>query len=50
MRSLCRSYECMNYVWVNIGFFTVFKKNKTAPYFLRSRLFTYDIMKNCNCN
>jgi len=19
-------------------------------YFLRSRLFTYDIMKNCNCN
>jgi uncharacterized membrane protein len=28
MRSLCRSYECMNIVWVNIGFFTGFKKLK----------------------
>ena len=28
MRSLCRSYECMNIVWVNIGFFTGFKKIK----------------------
>jgi len=26
------------------------KENKTATYFLRSRLFTYDIMKNFNCN
>ena len=25
-------------------------KNQTATYFLRSRLNTYDIMKNCNCN
>jgi hypothetical protein len=24
--------------------------NQTATYFLRSRLFTYDIMKNFNCN
>jgi hypothetical protein len=28
MRSLCRSYECMNIVRVNIGFFTGFKKIK----------------------
>ena len=28
MRSLCRSYECMNIVGVNIGFFTRFKKTK----------------------
>ena len=26
------------------------QENKTATYFLRSRLFTYDIMKNFNCN
>jgi hypothetical protein len=25
------------------------QENKTATYFLRSRLFTYDIMKNFNC-
>ena len=28
MSSLCRSYECMNIVRVNIGFFTGFKKKK----------------------
>jgi hypothetical protein len=28
MRSQCRSYECMNIVRVNIGFFTGFKKIK----------------------
>jgi hypothetical protein len=28
MRSLCRSYECMNIVQLNIGFFTGFKKIK----------------------
>jgi hypothetical protein len=28
MRSLCRSYECMNIVRVNIGFFAGFKKIK----------------------
>jgi hypothetical protein len=28
MSSLCRSYECMNIVRVNIGFFTGFKKIK----------------------
>jgi hypothetical protein len=28
MRSLCRSYECMNIVRINIGFFTGFKKIK----------------------
>ena len=26
------------------------QENKTATYFLRSRLFTYDIMKTINCN
>jgi len=26
------------------------EENQTAKYFLRSRLFTYDIMKNFNCN
>jgi hypothetical protein len=26
------------------------QENKTATYFLHSRLFTYDIMKNFNCN
>jgi hypothetical protein len=26
------------------------QENKTATYFLRSRLFTYDNMKNFNCN
>jgi hypothetical protein len=26
------------------------QENKTATYFLRSKLFTYDIMKNFNCN
>jgi len=26
------------------------EENQTATYFLRSRLFTYDIMKNFNCN
>ena len=42
MWSLCRSYEycagkhCILY-WI--------QENKTATYFLRSRLFTYDIMK-----
>jgi hypothetical protein len=35
---------------VNIEFFPGWKKNQTAMYFLRSRLFTYDIMKNFNCN
>jgi hypothetical protein len=26
------------------------EENQTATYYLRSRLFTYDIMKNFNCN
>ena len=26
------------------------EENQTATYYLRSRLFTYDIMKNINCN
>jgi hypothetical protein len=26
------------------------QENQTATYFLRSRLFTYAIMKNFNCN
>ena len=26
------------------------EENQTVTYFLRSRLFTYDIMKNFNCN
>jgi len=26
------------------------EENQTATYFLRSTLFTYDIMKNVNCN
>jgi len=26
------------------------EENQTATYFLRSRLFTYDSMKNFNCN
>ena len=34
----------MNIVHVNIEFFTGYKK------IIRSRLFTYDIMKNVNCN
>ena len=38
-----RSYEyCVGKHWI--------QENKTATYFLRSRLFTYDIMKNFNCN
>ena len=38
-----RMYEyCAGKHWI--------QENKTATYFLRSRLFTYDIMKNFNCN
>jgi hypothetical protein len=29
---------------------SMMEENKTATYFLRSRLFTYDIMKNLNYN
>jgi hypothetical protein len=47
MRSLCRSYEyCAGKHWILYWI----QENKTATYFLRSRLFTYDIMKNFNCN
>ena len=47
MSSLCRSYEyCVGKHW-NLGWM---EENQTATYFLRSRLFTYDIMKNFNCN
>ena len=34
---------------VNIGL-SWMEENQTATYFLRSRLFTYDIMKNVNFN
>jgi hypothetical protein len=34
----------------NLVFFFGRIENKTATYFLRFRLFTYDIMKNFNCN
>ena len=40
----------MNIARVNIEFFTGCKKIKQRRIFLRSRLFTYDIMKNFNCN
>jgi len=36
----------MNIGRVNIEFFFWMEENQTAMYFLRSRLFTYDIMKN----
>jgi hypothetical protein len=36
---------CLGQYW----FLSWMKENQTATYFLRSRLFTYDIMKNCNC-
>jgi hypothetical protein len=42
-----RSYEyCAGNHWILYWI----QENKTATYFLRSRLFTYDIMKNFNCN
>ena len=42
-----RSYEyCPGRHWI----FYWIQENKTATYFLRSRLFTCDIMKNFNCN
>jgi hypothetical protein len=42
-----RSYEyCAGKHWILYWI----QENKTATYFLRSRLFTYDIMKNFNCN
>ena len=42
-----RSYEyCAGKHWIIYWI----QENKTATYFLRSRLFTYDIMKNFNCN
>ena len=40
----------MNIAWVNIEMLYWMQENQTATYFLRSRLFTYDIMKNFNCN
>jgi hypothetical protein len=40
-------YEyCAGKHWI----FYWIQENKTATYFLRSRLFMYDIMKNFNCN
>ena len=42
-----RSYE----YWVDQHWIlSLMEENKTATYFFRSRLFTYDIMKNFNCN
>jgi hypothetical protein len=42
-----RLYEyCVGKHWILYWI----QENKTATYFLRSRLFTYDIMKNFNCN
>jgi hypothetical protein len=42
-----RSYEyCAGQHWILYWM----QENQTATYFLRSRLFTYDIMKNFNCN
>ena len=42
-----RSYEyCRGKHWILYWI----QENKTATYFLRSRLFMYDIMKNFNCN
>ena len=42
-----RSYEyCADKHWILYWI----QENKTGTYFLRSRLFTYDIMKNFNCN
>ena len=42
-----RSYE----YWVGQHWILSWmEENQTATYFLRSRLFTYDIMKNFNCN
>ena len=39
----------MNIARVNIEILLDTRESK-ATYFLRSRLFTYDIMKNFNCN
>ena len=42
-----RSYEyCAGQHWILYWM----QENQTATYFLRSRLFTYAIMKNFNCN
>jgi hypothetical protein len=42
-----RSYEyCVGKHWMLYWM----QENQTTTYFLRSRLFTYDIMKNFNCN
>jgi hypothetical protein len=42
-----RSYEyCAGKYWILYWI----QENKAATYFLRSRLFTYDTMKNFNCN
>ena len=42
-----RSYEyCSGQHWI----LSWMEENQTVMYFLRSRLFTYDIMKNLNCN
>ena len=42
-----KSYEyCAGKHWILYWI----QENKTATYFPRSRLFTYDIMKNFNCN
>jgi hypothetical protein len=37
---------CAGQHWILYGTY----ENQTTTYFLRSRLFTYDIMKNFNCN
>jgi hypothetical protein len=55
MRSLCRSSMVIwSYSWIYEYYagkhwmLYWMQENQTATYFLRSRLFTYNIMKNCN--
>ena len=57
MRSLCRSSMFIwSYSWIYeyyVGKHWMLywmQENRTATYLPRSRLFTYDIMKNFNCN
>jgi hypothetical protein len=56
-RSLCRSSMVIwSYSWIYDYYagkhwmLYWMQENQTATYFLRSMLFTYDIMKNFNCN
>ena len=57
MRSLCRSSMVIwSYAWIYEYYagkhcmLYWIQENQTATYFLHSRLFAYDIMKNFNCS